>query len=223
MGGPEDQAGGRTGVADDKQSPAHAVAAAASRVTALQLATAPIAGWWVQLREHLAPLLGATAEPASEVGTGSPDMALCAEQGVAWEAAGGVPLSTLAAPSGALSAATCGVLRSAPALPRDVVADFADWCATNAAVSSLPAVLARTRADGSFDLRGIDLVISEDAAGSALREPENWRSRTPHAMKLREAGRETASVQLSPQRTTRRWVDDVLGIATPVRGRRERA
>lgn len=256
MGGPEDQAGGRTGVTDDKQSPAHAVAAAASRVTALQLATAPIAGWWVQLREHLAPLLGATAEPASEVGTGSPDMALCAEQGVAWEAAGGVPLSTLAAPSGALSAATCGVLRSAPALPRDVVAegqahalycfsdemmrpaeaaafaeeeaarrgaDFADWCATNAAVSSLPAVLARTRADGSFDLRGIDLVISEDAAGSALREPENWRSRTPHAMKLREAGRETASVQLSPQRTTRRWVDDVLGIATPVRGRRERA
>lgn len=255
VGDSEEQAGRHQGAAEARQSPGHAVAAAASRVTALQLATAPIAGWWVQLREHIAPLLGAMAEPASEVGARSPDMALCAEQGVAWEAAGGVPLSTLAAPSGALSTATCGVLRAAPALPRDVVAEgeahalycfsdelmrpaeaaafadeeaarrgaeFADWCAGNAAVSSLPAVLARTRADGSFDLRGIDLVIPEESTGRALREPENWRSPRPHSMKLREAGREAASVQLSPQRTTRRWVDDVLGIATPPRNRRER-
>ena len=256
VGDPADQAGAGDGGADEWQSPSHAVAAAASRVTALQLATAPVAGWWAQLREHLAPLLGSSAEPASEVGAGSPDMALCAEQGVAWEAAGGVPLSTLAAPSGALSPDTCGVLRSAPALPRDVAAEgqahalycladelmrppeaaalaadesarrgaeFAEWCSSNAAVSSLPAVLARTRTDGSFDLRGIDLVIPEEGAGQALREPENWRSRAPHALKLREAGRESASVQMSPQRTTRRWVDDVLGIATPARDRRERA
>ena len=235
-GGPADTGGGGRG---GRHGRSPSVAEAAARVTALQLAAAPLAAWWADVGRHLAPLLPL---PGDEGPTSAPGRAAWAAQ---WERSGGVPLSTLAAPESALPAATVAALRAGSLLPsggggREAMAllaagdagldddevrrsavevaegrgrAFAEWCSSQAAVREVAEVMRRVRHDGAVDLTGLELVLDDEEAIAGLRDPENWRGEGSVSVLPREAGQPAASSgarPYSPQRTSAWWLRNVL-------------